>query len=233
MLKTILALSKTSRLRNINPVEKLLFSILPIVLIGFSNNPMPIVINIIVFILAHIICKNNRKIVLKFTIEISVFVAISSVALVFDYGLRYCFILVLKSLNAGLCLSFFSLTTSIDDLLNVCSKIDWLRDMCDIAKVMERFIILIGDEFEILHMSMKSRGGFMGYKLSIINYGKLGGLLFLNTMKRWKYIKEGLDSRCYRGVISYLNKEFKTSILRESLIVVYLTFLYFIIYKNI
>lgn len=233
MFKTILSLSKVSRISNIHPVEKLLFSITPIVLIGFSNNPIPIALNILIFIFAHIICKNNRKIVLKFTIEIGIFAAISSLTLVLDYGVNYCLIIILKSLNAGLCLSFFSLTTPIDDLLYVMSKINWLRDICDIAKTMERYIVLIGDEFEILHMSMKARCGFIGYRLSIVNYGKLLGLLFLNTMKRWKYIKEGIDSRCYRGILPYLNKEFNSSSLREISIGSYLTFLSFIIYKNI
>ena len=106
MLKLILALSRTSRISNVHPVEKVFLSIFPIIIIGFTHKVIPVIINIIIFIILHMICKNNRAIVIKFAIEIATFAAISSITFVFDYGVSYCGVIILKSLSAGLCLSF-------------------------------------------------------------------------------------------------------------------------------
>lgn len=222
MLKLIMALSRINRLTNIHPAEKVLLSIFPIIVIGFSHNAVPIILNIIVFILLHAYSKNNKKIVTKFTLEIGAFAAFSSITLIFDYGVSYCSIILLKSLSAGLCLSFFSLTTPIDDVLLTLSKHNYLKDLCDIAKSMERFLVVIDEEHNILYNSIKSRGGFDGFKLKIRNTGKMAGLLFVNTMNRWKSIKDGLDSRGYRGCTPYLTKEFDFSILRFGAICLYI-----------
>lgn len=192
MLKLILTLSKISRISHIHPVEKIVLSLFPIVVMGFSQKPAPIILNILIFIILHILCKNNKKIVTKFTLEIGAFAAFSSITFVFDYGWRYCFIILLKSLSAGLCLSFFSLTTPIDDVLHICSRFNYLKDICDIIKSMERFLVVIDDECHILYNSIKSRGGFDGFKLKIVNTGKMLGLLFVNTMNRWKNVKDAI-----------------------------------------
>lgn len=221
MLKLIMALSKISKLSNIHPGEKMLLSIFPIAAIGFSHSAVPIILNIIVFIILHAYSKNNRKIVTKFTLEIGAFAAFSSITFIFDYGLSYCAIILLKSLSAGLCLSFFSLTTPIDDVLLILSKHNWLKDLCDITKSMERFLVVIDEEHYILYNSIKSRGGFDGFKLRIRNTGKMAGLLFINTMNRWKSIKDGIDSRGYRGYTPYLAKKFNFSFFRLGAVCLY------------
>lgn len=230
MLKLIMALSRINKLTNIHPAEKVALSILPIIVIGFSHTAIPIVLNIMVFIFLHVYSKNNRKIVTKFTFEIGAFAAFSSITFVFDYGISYCGIILLKSLSAGLCLSFFSLTTPIDDVLLVLSRHDWLKDLCDITKSMERFLIVIDEEYHILYNSVKARGGFDGVKLKIRNTGKMAGLLFVNTMNRWKVIKDGIDSRGYRGYTPYLTKEFEFSFLRFGSIFLYIIVLALLIY---
>lgn len=230
MLKLIMALSRINRLTNIHPAEKVLLSILPIIVIGFSHTAFPIMINIIVIILLHAYSRNNKKIVTKFTLEIGAFAAFSSITFIFDYGISYCGVILLKSLSAGLCLSFFSLTTPIDDVLLILSRHNYLRDLCDITKSMERFLVVIDEEYHILYNSIKARGGFDGVKLKIRNTGKMAGLLFINTMNRWKSIKDGLDSRGYRGYTPYLTKEFDFSIFRFGVISLYIIVLALLIY---
>lgn len=233
MLKLILAMSRTSRISYIHPIEKVFLSILPIIIIGFAHKSIPIILNIIIFIFLHIICKNNKNIVIKFASEIAVFAAISSITFVLDYGISYCGVIILKSLSAGLCLSFFALTTPIDDVLGIMAKNKWLRDICDIAKTMERFLVVINDEYVILHGSIKCRGGFDGFKLKVRNTGKMAGLLFVNTMHRWNNIKDGIDSRGYRGYMPYLNKDFNFSYLRFGSICIYIFCLSILIYIKI
>lgn len=214
MVKLIISLAKLNKISHYHPVEKLMISIIPIIIIGFCNTTFPIIANILVFLILHVICENNKKVVTKYILAVAAFTSFSSITLVFDYGIEYILIIFLRGLSSGLCLSFLAITTPIDDILFMLSKNSWLKDMCDIAKTMERFLIVIYDEYYILYKSMKSRGGFQGVKNTIINTGKMAGLLFLNTMKRWKDIKESIASRGYRGYIPYLKKEFSFSVVR-------------------
>lgn len=223
MLRTIMLLSKASKFSNIHPLEKAVLSIIPIIILGFTQNYIIVFCNILFFLTINLICKNNKKIFIKITLEVTAFAAISSITFVFDYGIIYTLTIILKSLSAGLCLSFFSLTTPIDDMLYCLSKRKYLKDICDIAKSMERFLVVINDEYDILYNSIKSRGGFDGVKLKIRNTGKMAGLLFINTLSRWKIIKEGLDSRGYVGYMPYLDREFHFSYLRFLSILCYIS----------
>ncbi len=222
MLRIIMLLSKTSKFSNIHPLEKSVLSITPIIILGFTQNYMIICFNILFFLVINLIFKNNKKIVIKITLEVTAFAAISSITFVFDYGILYTLTIILKSVSAGLCLSFFSLTTPIDDMLYCLSKRTYLKDMCDIAKGMERFLVVINDEYEILYSSIKSRGGFDEFKLKIRNTGKMAGILFVNTLIRWKTIKEGLDSRGYVGYMPYLDRNFDFSYIRFLSILCYI-----------
>ncbi|MBE6066850.1 MAG: cobalt ECF transporter T component CbiQ [Clostridium lundense] len=221
MLKLIMALARRSKLKHIHPLEKVCLAIIPIIIMGFAKNPIAIAINILMFIVLHIKIKNNLKIVSKFSLEIALFSAFSSITFVFDYGWNFIIIIILRSISAGLCLSFFSLTTPIDQILYVLSKRKSLRDICDITKSMERFLVIISEEYNIMYNSMKSRGGFDSFNLKIKSTGKLAALLFVNTMERWKNIKEGIYSRGYRGYMPYIYKEFHFSIRRFVLVMLY------------
>lgn len=77
-----------------------------------------------------------------------------------------------------------------------------------------KILVVINDEYNILYSSIKSRGGFDTFKLTIRNTGKMAALLFINTLSRWKIIKEGLDSRGYVGYMPYLDRNFDFSYIR-------------------
>lgn len=229
MFKLVSILSKNSKIAHIHPIEKILLAVMPIILMGYSNSIYPLIFNILVFALLHVVCKNPFKIVWKFTLATAAFASISSITLIFDYGWYYCVILVLRTLSSGMCLSYLALTTPMDDLLYFCSKNTYLKDISDIAKSMERFIMLIEDEYIVLYNAIKSRNGFSSFSLKIRNTGKMAGLLFVNTMKRWQDIKNAINTRCYKGDMSYLQKEFDYSMVRIALILLYNgSLLYFI-----
>ena len=221
MFRLVSILSKNSKIVHIHPIEKILLAVIPIILMGYSNSIYPLILNILVFSILHVVCKNPFKIVWKFTLAAAAFASISSITLIFDYGWYYCFVLVLRTLSSGVCLSYLALTTPMDDILYFCSKNTYLRDISDIAKSMERFIMLIEDEYVVLYNAIKSRNGFSSLSLKIRNTGKMAGLLFVNTMKRWEDIKNAINTRCYRGDMSYLQKEFDYSIARMLLILLY------------
>jgi len=230
VFKLISILSKNSKIAHIHPIEKILLAVIPIIIMGFSNSIYPLIFNVLVFGILHVLCKNPFRIVWKFTLASAAFASISSITLIFDYGWYYCIVLVLRTLSSGVCLSYLALTTPMDDILYLCSKNTYLRDVSDIAKSMERFIMLIEDEYVAIYNAIKSRNGFSSFSLKIRNTGKMAGLLFVNTMKRWQDIKDAINSRCYKGNMSYLQKEFDFSIGRMALILLYSGCLLYLIY---
>jgi cobalt/nickel transport system permease protein len=221
MLRIITALAKISKLSSIHPLEKLILALVPLVIIGFARSPVPVLFNVAFFIMLHIISKNSMRIAAKFTFAMAGFAFISSVTFIFDYGVGFIFVLVLKSLSGGLCLSYLALTTPMDDILYLISRVNGLRDVSDLAKNMERFLILIEDEYHVIYYAIKARGGFDCFKNKIRNTGKMAGILFINTIKRWSHIKDAINSRCYKGHMPYLSKKFNFSLMRFAFICVY------------
>ncbi len=225
MLRTVLSYSKLSKLANIHPIEKIILCILPIIALSFTTRCYPLVINIMFFLVLHIVYKNPMHIVKHFVEATFLFALVSSITFVFDYGWYSTLILILKAVSGGISVSFLTLTTPTDHVFYIFSKISWLRDICDIGKSMERFLILIDDEFQTLRKSMLCRGAFGGFKNKVKDSGSLAALLFINTLKRWKEIKDGINSRGYRGNIYYGFEEFHLSYKRIVIIVGYITFL--------
>ncbi|SHH70475.1 cobalt ECF transporter T component CbiQ [Clostridium grantii] len=214
MFRLISAYSKNSKYNLIHPMEKLILTIFPIVILGFTKSAIPLLINIAFFALLHLICKNPIKMVVKFAVTLTLFGLISTITFVFDYGVYYSLVVVLKTLSGAMALSFLALTTPIDHIFYFTSKMNWLSDITDIAKNMERFIVLIEDEYQIMYKAMVVRGGFGDFKAKIHDTGKLAGLLFVNSMNRWREIKDSIDARCSRGYMHYSRKDFRISLVR-------------------
>lgn len=131
MFRTITAFSKINRLSIVHPLEKILLSIMPIILIGFTRSYYSIGLNIIVFLVLHIVFKSPRKIVIEFTLAAAGFALVSSIAFMFDYGISFCTLIILKTLSSGISLSYLVLTTPLDDVLYLISKNESLRDLCN------------------------------------------------------------------------------------------------------
>lgn len=221
MLRLIIAYANLSIKKHINPLEKLILCILPIIIVSYSKSFIPLLLNIMIFLILHIRAKNPLSMVFKFTFAVFLFAAFSSITFIFDYGLKHSMVIWLKSVNGGLSASYLSLTTPMEHIFYVLSRKEGLRDICDIAKSMERFIILLQDEYYTMSNAMKARGGFVSFKLKVVNSGKLAALLFMNTMHRWKEIKDGINSRGYRGNMNYSNIEFDFSIFRIVIMTMY------------
>ena len=199
MLREIAVYAKANKYANVHPVEKMLLCILPILIMGFVESLGVIIINITCFIAMHYIAKTPYQKVLRMISGILVFYLISSVVLVFDRGIYFAILMILRGLSASLCLAFFIFTTPFDWLLHYFSKFEGLRDLCDISKAAERYFILLEEEGDQIVMAMKSRGGFNGIKGRVNDVIRVMILSFHNSMERWQVSREVLASRSYRG----------------------------------
>lgn len=229
MLRNILAYSKVSNLAQRHPMEKILLCIGTIITLGFSTKCYPLIINIGFFLILHILCKNPMGIVKGFIKATLLFAIFSSITFIFDYGIYKTILIILKAVSGGIVVSFLALTTPTDHLFYLGSKVSFLREICDIGKSMERFLIIIDDEFRQLNKAMITRGGFGSFKDKVRDSGTLGGLLFVNTMYKWREIKAGINSRCYKGTLHYAEINFDLSYKRLAFIAIYIVILIILI----
>ena len=218
MLREIAAYAKANPYANVHPIEKLLLCILPIIVMGFVQSWLLLIFNIVCFMVMHCIAQTPYKRVIKLVIEILLFYLISSIILVFDRGISFAILTMLRGLSASLCLSLFIYTTPFDFLLHYFSQFESIRDLCDISKSVERFFVLLEDEGNLIVLAMKSRGGFQGIKGKFHDMMRVFILIFYNTMERWKITQEVLAARSYQGKFYY--GEASYSFTRQSCMVI-------------
>lgn len=225
MIREINLYSNNSKLIDIHPFEKLTLTIISLVGVSYIQNNYLLVANIIFFIVLNLICKNPISIINKF-IAIALFFGIcTSISLLWQgYDYNYILTLILRGINGALSIGFLALTTPINHIVYLMSKSEWTKDVGDIMKSMERFIIIIEEDFSTTFNAIKSRAGFCGCKNSIRDFGRACGLVFKSLIFRWREINLSLKNRCYIGKHNYYYK-FESSKYRVALIMVYLIFM--------
>ena len=232
MLRLLLSLSKTNKLARVHPIEKTILFLSPLIIIGMIKNSYWIIlIQLGLVISLHIVLKSPRTIILKFTSGILIFTTFTSISMIFDQSILYIIVLMLKSITGSMYILLFTITTPIDDVFYIGSKYRASKDISDIAKSMIRYLILIEDEFFIIKSAMLARGGFDTVEGKVKNGAKVMGVLFINTMRRWRDISDAVNSRGYSGNTVYLKKEFSFSIKRLIFECIYIVFLILIVLK--
>lgn len=204
MVREISLYSTNSRLVDIHPLEKLSLTIISLVGASYINNNYLLIINILIFIILNNLSKNPISMVNKFIIIALFFGTFTSISLWWQgYGYIYILTLLLRGINGALSISFLALTTPINHIIFLMSKSKWTRDIGDIMKSMERFIIIIEEDFSTTFKAIKSRAGFGGFKNSIMDFGRACGLVCKSLIFRWREINLSLKNRCYIGKHNY------------------------------
>ncbi|MFL7796593.1 hypothetical protein OIM93_06730 [Clostridium chauvoei] len=228
MIREINLYSLNSKYSYIHPIEKLILVLISLTVCSYIENPYIIFLNIVFFIVLNLIARNPIRIINKF-LSIAIFFSIfTTISLIWQgNSINYIIILILRGINGALSISFLSLTTPINQIVYIIGKFEYTRDVADIIKSMERFIIVLEDDFKITFNAIKARGGFSGIKSSIKDFGKALGVSFKNLIFRWREINLALKNRCYVGKHNY-SYNFKISKLRLSYLLIYIVLLGFI-----
>lgn len=222
MIREISLYSLNSKLYYIHPIEKMSLVIISLAGCSYTTNIYLILGNIALFIILNIIAKNPFKMVRKFLCITGAFFLFTVITLLWQKTpLDYILLLVCRVINGALTIAFLALTTPINHIVYLMGKNKWTRDVADIMKSMERFIIIIEDDFATTFKAIKSRAGFCGLKNSISDFGRTCGLVFKSLIFRWKEINLSLKNRCYIGKHNYYYK-FKICKYRIILLVIYL-----------
>ncbi|MGL5087409.1 MAG: energy-coupling factor transporter transmembrane component T, partial [Clostridium sp.] len=165
---------------------------------------------------------NNPFDLVKKFIEVAlIFSIFTTITLMFNYDIKYIIIIFLRGINGGITISFLALTTPLNHLVYLMSKNTLTKEIADIAKSMETFIIIIEKDFEITFKAMRSRGGFSNFKKSIRDFARVCAIVMKNLFLRWKEISDGLKNRCYNGKYNY-SYMFEFSKSRIGLIILYI-----------
>ena len=204
MIREISLYSTNSRLSYIHPLEKLNLTIISLVGASYINNNYLLIANILIFIILNNLSKNPISIINKFIIIALFFGVFTSISLWWQgYEYSYILTLLLRGINGAVSISFLALTTPINHIIFLMSKSNWTRDIGDIMKSMERFIIIIEEDFSTTFKAIKSRAGFCGCKNSVRDFGRACGLVFRSLIFRWREINLSLKNRCYVGKHNY------------------------------
>ena len=221
MLREVYLYSKTGFGSKYHPGEKLLLGVIPLIIIGTKNSFALLTAYLIYFVILDLLFKVPYKMIIKFLILSVGFTALSIIGLMFSgYDFIYILRLFYKTIIGAFAISFIALTTDLDSILYLVSRFDYLKDVCDIAKSMERFLFLVEDEFVIVKNAVLSRDCSKKYKDRLKNFGKIAGCTFKNTIFRWRDIKNALDTRCYNGNINYSKLSSKFSWVRVFIVII-------------
>lgn len=220
MIKLINLYALNSKYSNVHPFEKLFLVLSSLIICSYTENIYLITFNMIFFVLLSFKANNPFDLVRKFIEVAFIFSIFTTITLMFNYDTKYIIVLFLRGINGGITISFLALTTPLNHLLCLMNKNKLTKEIADIAKSMETFILIIEKDFEITFKAMKSRGGFSSFKKSIRDFARVCAIVMKNLLFRWKEISYGLKNRCYKGKYNY-SYTFQLNKTRIVLIVIY------------
>lgn len=223
-----------SQISKVNPRDKIIFSILPLILCIFLNSFTVSILTIIIMIYATLIWGSISYKVLgkmlliplgfliigsltiminRFPIDTSLLVGVKVGSYVYGISLdtfKQGILVSLKSLGAVSCMYFFSLNTPMNDLFNFLRKTKLPILVTELMELMYRFIFVVWDEAMKMRVAQTSRLGYYGLKNSITSCGDLVSMLFIRAFKRVDRINSALESRGYDGSLDTLVEEYES-----------------------
>lgn len=118
--------------------------------------------------------------------------------------------LFLKSFGAISCLYFFSLNTPMNSFLSLLRK-KFSGMIVELMELIYRFIFIIWEEANKIHVAQASRLGYEGFKNSMNSLGELVTTVFIRAFRRADRIHVSLESRGFEGNFDFLIEEENTS----------------------
>lgn len=235
-------LAYSSELKNVNPIEKFIFSMVTMLMCIALNN---IAASSFVIFIMSVITVFKAKIPFKTYIKLMLLplvfliVGVTTIAinviqnnnhLIFGFnifniklGCTYESILTaarlfFKSLGAVSCLYFLTLTTPVFEVLSVLKKFKVPKLFIELMGLIYRFIFVLLDTANMIYISQNSRLGYSTLRTGFKSLGHLVSMLFISSYKNSQDIYTAMESRCYDGEINLLESKYKISYVNIVLI---------------
>ena len=221
-----------SKLRYVNPTEKVLYCIMTLILLIASRS---VVLAVAILLLNYYLNvykggingKRYRNLLtwpLSFLIfgTIALFVNISKTTLDFyaipighyyitgsKIGMWKGFQLIMTAMASVSSLYFLSLNTTMPDIISVLRKWRLPKIFVELMMLIYRFIFILLNVAMNITTSQKSRLGYRTYKTSIKSFAGMLSALFINSMKRSGNLFDAMESRGYDGELRMIEEHYK------------------------
>ena len=219
-----------SKLKSIDAMEKLFFSLTTLFICLWADMP---VISIIVFVVMTwvIVCKGGTPLnyVLKLLLVpmmflllsvVTIAISISSQQTAFLFSLpvlgRYIGVtaagaseamgLFLKAMGSVSCLYFLTLTTPMVELLSALRRLKCPALLAELMSLIYRFIFVLLDTAHTMYLAQQARLGYSSFVCSYRSLGALASTLFIRSYKRSEALYTALETRGYEDEIKVLDE---------------------------
>jgi cobalt/nickel transport system permease protein len=248
-----------NRLKTIHPVEKITLALFLLLITLLMKDK---IVSLIIFSLMSTFTIFAAKIPFSYYIKLlllpSIFLLSGTLTILFsfakkdailppvfgsiEFGNWQVFILV-SNLNTVIsllfvvlssisCLYFLTLTTPVQEILQVLRKLKVPQLLIEITELTYRFIFVFLESALKIYQAQNSRLGYRTFKLWLHSLGLLISSLFTTVFQRAKELTIAMDSRGYAEDILYLDNHYQYSAtnwlmiigLIASIVTVYLKF---------
>lgn len=220
-----------SKLKVINPAEKIFFAITTLGVCLWANNFIVSMLVIVTMtLLINKIGKTKLSIFIKLMMIPISFLIIGILTIVISYSLnKETFFLSFRFWNGWIgiskgglfqglnmffkvmgslsCLYFISLTTPMIDVISVLSKLKVPSFLIELISLVYRFIFIILETSEMMFISQNSRLGYRDIRTSYKSLGALASTLFIRSFKRANDLYTALEARGYNGELRVIEEK--------------------------
>lgn len=126
-------------------------------------------------------------------------------------SLKNMLFLILKVFGAVSAMFVMTLSTPSHELFSVLKKLHFPQLFVELMSMIYRYIFILLEVQHNMHISAKSRLGYLDFKTSCLSFGQIAGNLFIVSLKKANACYDAMEARCYDGTISFLEEEHKSS----------------------
>lgn len=219
-----------SRLRKMNPVFKVLFSVAVLLLTICLDKPL---VSIFVILSMGILTVIRGGVDFHdycslMTIPVA-FMLMGSAAIaagfstkpIGEYNLNLHFFylyatsrsisqalfLILKAFGAVSAMFMLTLSTPSSEIISALRKLHVPKLIVELMNMIYRYIFIMMDTQRKMKNSAESRLGYCDFKTSCLSFGGIASNLFIVSLKKANAYYDAMESRCYDGELCFLEEE--------------------------
>ncbi|MBS7007361.1 cobalt ECF transporter T component CbiQ [Anaerostipes sp.] len=122
-------------------------------------------------------------------------------------SLIFGFRLILSAFASVSCLYFLSLSTPVTDLISILQKFHCPSLLIELFMLIYRFIFILMAEASSIRTAQEARLSSRNFKTAVHSFGGMASALLIRAMKRSGRLYDAMESRCYDGTIRLLLEE--------------------------
>lgn len=221
-----------SRLRNVDPIPKLFFSLTALLVCLFCDSiAVGLFTLALMGVLTVVLGGQKPGVLLRFLRIPLAFLVIGCLTIVlrplaveedalwsfflgrFRWGitslsLHMGAMVFCKAMGTISAMYFLSMNTPMTDLTMALERLHIPRLLIELMELIYRFIFVLGDTAGRIRTAQESRLGYQGLRRSLESLGTLASMVFLRALRRGDRVYAALESRGYTGSLFTLPGEY-------------------------